>query len=56
MLELRVDPASRVADASWKFQVEEFLPERMKMALTSDQDVLSPNDTLTIDVPVSYTH
>ena len=34
MLELRVDPASRVADASWKFQVEEFLPERMKMALT----------------------
>ena len=54
MLELRVDPASRVADASWKFQVEEFLPERMKMALTSDQDVLSPNDTLTVDVQGDY--
>ncbi|MEN5397059.1 alpha-2-macroglobulin [Achromobacter xylosoxidans] len=54
MLELRVDPASRAPDASWKFQVEEFLPERMKMALTSDQDVLSPDDTLTVDVQGDY--
>ncbi|WMD23633.1 MG2 domain-containing protein [Achromobacter seleniivolatilans] len=54
MLELRVDPASRAPDASWKFQVEEFLPERMKMALTSDQDVLAPDDELTVDVQGDY--
>ena len=54
MLELRVDPASRAPDASWKFQVEEFLPERMKMALTSGQDVLSPDEELTVDVQGDY--
>ncbi|WKK20512.1 alpha-2-macroglobulin [Achromobacter insolitus] len=54
MLELRVDPASRAPDASWKFQVEEFLPERMKMALTSGQEVLSPDETLTVDVQGDY--
>ena len=54
MLELRVDPASRTPDASWKFQVEEFLPERMKMALTSGQEVLSPDETLTVDVQGDY--
>lgn len=54
MLELRVDPASRAPDASWKFQVEEFLPERMKMALTSEQDVLAPDDELTVDVQGDY--
>ena len=54
LLELRVDPASRAPDASWKFQVEEFLPERMKMALTSDQEVLSPEETLTVDVKGDY--
>nr|WP_223306541.1 alpha-2-macroglobulin [Achromobacter insolitus] len=54
MLELRVDPASRAPDASWKFQVEEFLPERMKMALTSEQEVLSPDETLTVDVQGDY--
>ena len=56
MLELRVDPASRMPDASWKFQVEEFLPERMKMALTSDQDVLSAGEDLTVDVQGDYLH
>jgi len=54
LLELRVDPASRAPDASWKFQVEEFLPERMKMALTSEQEVLSPDEELTVDVQGDY--
>lgn len=54
LLELRVDPASRAPDASWKFQVEEFLPERMKMALTSDQEVLSPDEELIVDVQGDY--
>lgn len=54
LLELRVDPASRTPDASWKFQVEEFLPERMKMALTSDQEVLSPDEELIVNVQGDY--
>ncbi len=54
LLELRVDPASRAPDASWKFQVEEFLPERMKMALTSEQEVLSPDEELLVDVQGDY--
>ncbi|MGH8816843.1 MAG: MG2 domain-containing protein, partial [Achromobacter pestifer] len=54
MLELRVDPASKSPDASWKFQVEEFLPERMKMTLTSEQDTLSVGDDLTVDVQGDY--
>ena len=54
LLELRVDPASRAPDASWKFQVEEFLPERMKMTLDTEQQVLSPDDELSIDVQGDY--
>lgn len=54
MLELRVDPASKIPDASWKFQVEEFLPERMKLALTSEQDALSPDESWTVDVQGDY--
>lgn len=54
MLELRVDPASRAPDASWRFQVEEFLPERMKMTLTAAQDVLSARAALTVDVQGDY--
>ncbi|WP_287143406.1 alpha-2-macroglobulin [Achromobacter sp.] len=54
LLELRVDPASRAPDASWKFQVEEFLPERMKMTLTSEQEVLEPDEELTVDVQGDY--
>ena len=47
-------PASRAPDASWKFQVEEFLPERMKMTLDTEQQVLSPDDELSIDVQGDY--
>jgi uncharacterized protein YfaS (alpha-2-macroglobulin family) len=34
-LELRHDPASKEPTTAWRFQVEEFLPERMKLALTA---------------------
>ena len=54
LLELRVDPSARNADASWKFQVEEFLPERMKLLLTSTQPVLAPDEPLTVDVRGDY--
>lgn len=53
-LELRVDPGSSAPDATWKFQVEEFLPERMKLALTSTQDSISPEEDWTIDVQGDY--
>ncbi|MDQ8032097.1 MAG: MG2 domain-containing protein [Bordetella sp.] len=54
MLELRVDPASRLADASWKFQVEEFLPERMKLTLTAADGVLPGGQPWNLDVQGDY--
>jgi uncharacterized protein YfaS (alpha-2-macroglobulin family) len=54
MLEVRVDPAARDADASWSFHVEEFLPERMKLALTADEGVLAPGNPLQIEVQGDY--
>jgi uncharacterized protein YfaS (alpha-2-macroglobulin family) len=54
LLEVRLDPAARSADASWKFQVEEFLPERMKLDLQSRQQILSPGDELKVQVRGDY--
>ncbi|WP_345251478.1 alpha-2-macroglobulin [Pigmentiphaga soli] len=54
LLELRVDPAARRADAAWKFQVEEFLPERMKLDLQSGQATLEPGQPLRVDVQGGY--
>ncbi|ARP95514.1 alpha-2-macroglobulin family protein [Bordetella genomosp. 13] len=53
-LELRVDPASRVADASWWFQVEEFLPERMKLVLTSPEGPVARGESWRVDVQGDY--
>jgi len=54
LLELRVDPAAKVPDASWWFQVEEFLPERMKLNLESQQAVLAPDEALQVDMQGDY--
>jgi uncharacterized protein YfaS (alpha-2-macroglobulin family) len=54
LLELRVDPGQRVPDASWKFQVEEFLPERMKLALTSKADNVAPGEDWPVSVQGDY--
>ncbi|WP_192452150.1 alpha-2-macroglobulin family protein [Bordetella bronchiseptica] len=54
MLELRIDPAARLPDAAWKFQVEEFLPERMKLQLDSAQTVLQPGQPWRVDVQGDY--
>ena len=40
LLEARTDPAAKRADASWSFQVEEFLPERMKLDLKAPEPAL----------------
>ncbi|MCL2075838.1 MAG: alpha-2-macroglobulin family protein [Betaproteobacteria bacterium] len=53
-LELRSDPADKLATASFRFGVEEFLPERMKLDLDSPQAVVSPDETLRINVKGSY--
>ncbi|MBS0368918.1 MAG: alpha-2-macroglobulin family protein [Proteobacteria bacterium] len=53
-LELRADPADKLATTSFRFGVEEFLPERMKLDLASKQATVSPNDTLTIAVKGAY--
>ena len=54
LLELRVDPASKTPDATWWFQAEEFLPERMKLHLDSEQPVLSTGEDWMIDVQGDY--
>ena len=53
-LELRSDPADKRATTSFRFGVEEFLPERMKLDLASKQANLQPQDTLAIDVTGTY--
>ncbi|WP_298232272.1 alpha-2-macroglobulin [uncultured Azohydromonas sp.] len=53
-LELRADPGARRADAVWKFQVEEFLPERMKLELLTARAVLLPGDDFEVAVRGDY--
>src|SRR5690606_4730646 len=54
LLELRVDPAAKTPDATWWFQTEEFLPERMKLHLDSEQPVLAPGEAWQVDVQGDY--
>ena len=53
-LELRVDPGAKVPDTLWKFQVEEFLPERMKLELTTPKPLLLPGDEFKVQVRGDY--
>lgn len=53
-LELRADPGAKRADAAWKFQVEEFLPERMKLELNTARPVLLPGNDFDVDVRGDY--
>ena len=53
-LELRTDPADKLATVGFRFNVEEFLPERMKLDLDSPQATVSPDETLHINVKGSY--
>lgn len=49
-LELRADPAARLASTTMRFNVEEFLPERMKLDLKSSVAQLEADDD---DWPIS---
>lgn len=53
-LEFRLDPASKEAVQAFPFHVEEFLPERLKLELSSPQAQLAPNQPLTLKVASSY--
>jgi alpha-2-macroglobulin len=53
-LEFRLDPGSKEAVQAFPFHVEEFLPERMKVDLSSPQARLAPGEPLKLVVNSSY--
>ena len=53
-LELRADPADKVPSTVFRFGVEEFLPERMKLDMSSKQSVLAPEKNFEIDILANY--
>jgi alpha-2-macroglobulin len=53
-LEFRLDPASKEAVQAFPFHVEEFLPERLKVDLSSPQVRLAPGEPLKLAVSSSY--
>ncbi len=53
-LEFRVDPTTKAPNSTMRFQVEEFLPERMKLDLKAKAEYLALGDKLNIDVTGAY--
>lgn len=53
-LELRADPADKLATTVFRFGVEEFLPERMKLELNTKQGSLAADSLFAIDIQGSY--
>lgn len=53
-LALRVDPADKVPGGVMNFHVEEFMPQRMKMDLASDQPSLGFGDNFNVVVHGAY--
>ncbi|MEO8780256.1 MAG: MG2 domain-containing protein, partial [Rhodanobacter sp.] len=53
-LEFRLDPAARETVQAFPFHVEEFLPERLKVELSSQQTRLAPGEALKLKVASSY--
>ena len=53
-LELRADPAAKLASTVLRIGVEEFLPEKMKLDLTSKAEQLTPDAGWSIDVRGAY--
>lgn len=54
LLELRADPADKIATTIFKFGVEEFLPERLKLDLTNTNKYLDRKSNFNIAVKGSY--
>ena len=53
-LELRADPAAKVASTVMRISVEEFLPERMKLDLATQAGTIAPEGGWQIDIAGSY--
>ncbi|MPZ42999.1 MAG: alpha-2-macroglobulin family protein [Betaproteobacteria bacterium] len=53
-LELRADPADAVPATVWRFGVEEFLPERMKLDVATAHAFLDPQHAFALDVRGAY--
>lgn len=53
-LELRSDPAQKLASTIFAFQVEEFLPERMKLDLGAAKAPLAPGESWQLAVSGNY--
>ena len=56
LLELRADPAARLAATSMPFAVEEFLPERMRLDLSTASERLAGEQEWRIEVSGRYLH
>ena len=54
LLEAKTDPGAKKPDAQWSFSVEEFLPERMKLALDAPETVLREKQELMVKVQGDY--
>lgn len=54
LLELRADPGAKQPDAVRKIQVEEFLPERMKLELSAQAPILLRDQNFNVQVKGSY--
>ncbi|MEO7050354.1 MAG: alpha-2-macroglobulin [Rhodanobacter sp.] len=53
-LEFRLDPAAKETVQAFPFHVEEFLPERLKVELSSPQARLAPGEPLKLKIASSY--
>ncbi len=54
LLRVFTDPGATTSANSYAFHVEEFLPERMKLDLTAEPEVLGPGEDLTVSVQGVY--
>ncbi len=53
-VEFRTDPKSKEATQGLTFRIEEFLPERLKLDLSSPQTVIKPGEALKLAVEADY--
>ncbi|MBP6596031.1 MAG: alpha-2-macroglobulin family protein [Arenimonas sp.] len=54
LVEFRTAPGAAEVVQGMALRIEEFLPERMKLELTSAQATLKPGETLALDVTAAY--
>ncbi|WP_422011248.1 alpha-2-macroglobulin family protein [Roseateles sp.] len=53
-VQARIDPGAKTPDTQWAFKVEEFLPERMKLALTAPEATLTGDAGVTVQAQGDY--